>query len=154
MSQAHDTSIRHKAFTYRTAVTWKGADGGVLEGEGKPPVTVCTHGVDKAGGGTWCSQELFVAAVELCHMVTFLSFAAKRGIAILSYRSHANGVLEHVDGEYRFTRIVIFPTVRIGATVSEGAVHEMFLETQKHCIVANSIASIIEMSPTIIVEQS
>ncbi len=27
------------------------------------------------------------------------------------YRSHANGVLEFVDGDYRFTRIVIFPTI-------------------------------------------
>ena len=84
-------------------------------------------------------------------MTTFLSFAGQKKIAIVSYSSRANGVLEYIDGDYRFTRIVIFPTITVGKDVVETDVHTLLREAEKHCLVANSIASIVEVNPTIIV---
>jgi organic hydroperoxide reductase OsmC/OhrA len=95
---------------------------------------------------------MFVGAVEVCHMVTFLTFAAKKEIPIISYKSHANGVLEYVDGDYRFTRIVIFPTIVVAGTTDETVVHATLREAQRHCLVTNSIASIVEVNPTLIME--
>ena len=85
-------------------------------------------------------------------MNTFLAFAERRNISILSYRSHANGVLEYVEGDYRFTRIVIFPTITVASSVAETEVHEILRDAEKHCLVANSSASIVEVSPPIMVQ--
>ena len=76
----------------------------------------------------------------------------KKKLPIIAYKSHANGVLEFVDGDYRFTRIVIFPTIVVAGTVEEAEVHATLREAEKHCLVANSIASIVEVSPTLIMK--
>ena len=52
--------------------------------------------------------------------------------------------------QFRFTRIVIFPTITVSSSVPEQEVHALLQEAQRHCQVANSIASIVEVSPTIV----
>jgi organic hydroperoxide reductase OsmC/OhrA len=95
---------------------------------------------------------MFVACVEMCHMSTFIAFAAKRRLPIVSYQSHANGVLEYVEGDYRFTRIVIFPTIVVSSTSAETEVQSALRDAEEHCLVTNSIASIVEVNPTIVVQ--
>jgi len=86
-------------------------------------------------------------------MHTFLAFALQRKIQIVSFESHANGVLESVEGEFRFTRIVIFPSIVVRGPLAETTeVHKLLHEAERHCLVANSIASIVEVSPTIIAQ--
>jgi organic hydroperoxide reductase OsmC/OhrA len=144
--------VRHKAFTYRTSTSWTGGNSGVLSADGKPALKISNPPEFRGEAGVWTPEDMFVASVEVCHMATFLSFASKRGVEILSYKSHANGVLEFVDGDYKFTRIVIFPTIVVSSAVPEKEVHGLLREAQKHCLVANSIASIVEISPTIMLE--
>lgn len=85
-------------------------------------------------------------------MSTFLSFAAKAGVPVVSYKSHSNGVLEFVSGQYRFTRIVIFPVIVVSSASRENDVLAVLREAQQHCLVANSIDSIVEVNPTIMVQ--
>jgi peroxiredoxin-like protein len=143
---------RQKAMTFKTSTTWTGGRSGTLCSEGKPPMQISTPVEFKGENGHWTPEDMFVAAVEVCHMATFMAYASNKKLPILSYRSHANGVLEYVDGEYRFTRIVIFPTITIANSTVESDVHAILKEAQKHCLVANSIASIVEVNPTIMVE--
>lgn len=147
------TKTRQKSFTFRTSVSWKSERSGALTANGKPPIQVSTPQEFKGNPNEWSAEDLFIAAVEICHMQTFLAYAAQHSIAVVSYASHANGVLEFIDGDYRFTRIVIFPTIGIPEPGSETVVHGLLREAEKHCLVANSIASIVEVNPTIIVER-
>jgi organic hydroperoxide reductase OsmC/OhrA len=125
---------------------------GILTSEGKSPIRV-SHPVEfKGEPGYWSPEEMFVASVEACQMSTFLLFASRKGLEVLAYKSHSNGVLEFVDGDYRFTRIVIFPTITVARAVAADEVHLLLREAEKHCLVANSIASIVEVNPTIIVQ--
>jgi organic hydroperoxide reductase OsmC/OhrA len=144
-------SIRHKSFTYKTSASWKAGKCGALCADGKPEMLVTCPEEFHGESGVWTPEEMFVGAVEVCHMVTFKSFAAKRQLHILSYTSHANGVLEFVDGDYRFTRIVIFPTVVVAKGSSEIEVHTALRDAERHCLLANSIASIVEVNPTLII---
>jgi organic hydroperoxide reductase OsmC/OhrA len=125
---------------------------GILSSEGKSPIRVSHPAEFKGEPGYWSPEEMFVASVEACQMSTFLLFTAKKGLEVLAYKSHSNGVLEFVDGDYRFTRIVIFPTITVGKAVAAEEVHLLLREAEKHCLVANSIASIVEVNPTIIVQ--
>ncbi len=143
--------VRTKSFTYKTSTTWTEGRSGTIGSEGKPTLKISSPPEFKGERGVWTPEDLFVGSVEVCHMTTFLAFAAQKKIPIVSYKSHANGVLEYIDGDYRFTRIVIFPTITVGHGVVETDVHALLREAEKHCLVANSIASIVEVNPTIIV---
>ena len=152
METARQTSPRTKSFTYRTSTVWTEGRSGTLSSEGKPTIRISSPPEFKGERNAWTPEEMFVGSVEMCHMNTFLAFAERRNISVLSYRSHANGVLEYVEGDYRFTRIVIFPTIAVCSSVAETEVHDILREAEKHCLVANSIASIVEVSPTIMVQ--
>jgi organic hydroperoxide reductase OsmC/OhrA len=143
---------RHKTFTYRTETRWTHGTSGIVSSEGKPPINVSSPPEFKGDAGTWTPEEMFVASVELCNMSTFLSFAARAGVPIASYRSHSNGVLEFINHQYRFTRIVIFPTITVSSAAREQEVLAVLRDAQQHCLVANSIDSIVEVNPTIVVQ--
>ncbi len=149
---AERDKVRNKTFTYKTSVTWTGGRSGTMCAEGKPPLKVSSPPEFKGEPGTWSSEDMFVASVEACHMEIFVAYAARKDLEILSYKSHTNGVLEYIDGDYRFTRIVIFPTITVSSQVAESDVHAILRDAQRHCLVANSIASIVEVNPTIIVQ--
>jgi organic hydroperoxide reductase OsmC/OhrA len=153
MDTADRTKPRQKSFTFRTSVSWTSERSGSLTANGKPPITVSAPREFRGNPNEWSAEDLFIAAVEICHMQTFLAYAAQHSVKVVSYASHANGVLEFIDGDYRFTRIVIFPTIGIPAAGTENLVHGLLREAEKHCLVANSIASIVEVNPTIIVQQ-
>jgi organic hydroperoxide reductase OsmC/OhrA len=150
MNAAEEGKTRLKSFTFRTAAAWTEARSGILTSDGKPPIRVSSPPEFKGEPGLWTPEEMFVSSVEACHMATFLSFAAKSRLQVLAYKSHSNGVLEFVDGDYRFTRVVIFPTIAVARGAVEAEVLSLLREAQKHCLVANSIDSIVEVNPTII----
>jgi peroxiredoxin-like protein len=152
MDTTEQSKVRHKAFTFKTNLSWNGGKLGTLAGDGKPPVQVTTPPEFKGDTGIWTPEDLFVASVEACHMTTFLAYAQRAQLPIISYQSHANGVLEFIDNEYRFTRIVLFPTIIVEKSAKEEEVYSMLREAHKHCLVANSIASIVEVNPTIMVK--
>jgi organic hydroperoxide reductase OsmC/OhrA len=142
----------HASHTFRTSTSWLDGTTGLLSAEGKPTLRVSTPPEFRGERGVWTPEDLFVGSVEICHMATFMSFARRNDIPITSYRSHANGVLEYVGDDFRFTRIVIFPTITIPSAKHEQDVHELLKETSHRCLVTNSIASIVEINPTIVVE--
>jgi organic hydroperoxide reductase OsmC/OhrA len=151
MEAMDHSKSRQKSLTFRTSAVWTEGTSGVLTSEGKPPIKVSNPPEFKGKDGVWTPEDMFVASVEVCHMATFLAFARTRNLPVLSYESHSNGVLEYMDGDYRFTRIVIFPTINVADSSKESEVHLILREAQEHCLVANSIATIVEVNPTIVI---
>ena len=144
--------VRHKSFTYKTDINWLGGRGGTLRSEGKPPLRVSSPPEFKGEPGVWTPEDLLVAAVEACHMATFIAFAVKKQLPLISYESQTSGTLEFLDGHYRFTRIVVAPTIVVGNTATEADVHALMQESHRHCIVANSITAVVELNLRIIIQ--
>jgi organic hydroperoxide reductase OsmC/OhrA len=152
MDATEQNKTRYRTFTYKTSTRWIEGRSGMLESEGKPSLRISSPPEFKGEPGLWTPEHMFVACVEMCHMSTFIAFAAKRNVPVVSYRSHANGVLEFVEDDYRFTRIVIFPTIVVSSASAEEDVHAILQDAEKHCLVTNSIASIVEVNPTIFIQ--
>ncbi len=146
---APEPRTRYKTFTYQTSLTWTAKRAGVLSSEEKPPLAVSSPPEFKGEPGVWTPEDLFVAAVEICHMSTFLAFAERKGVGILSYQSSARGTLEFIDGDYRFTRIVIAPVIAVGGGVAAADVHTLLRDAHKHCLVSNSINAVVEVNPVV-----
>lgn len=140
---------KFKTFTYHTSVEWKSERQGFLRSEGKPEVYVSSPPEFKGIPGVWTPEDLFVAAAEICTMSTFLSFGGRKGIPLKSYKSSAQGLLENVDGKYRFTKIVITPEVVVGKEWTKEQVDEVFHQAHDNCLIANSMTSTVVIEPTI-----
>ena len=95
-------------------------------------------------------EDLFVAAVSACHMLTYLALCAFQGIAVLQYRDAASGELRLEAGRGgRFTSVELRPTV----TVADGAdlelAERLHARAHRECFIANSCAVAIRCHPTV-----
>lgn len=149
-----EPQVKHKSFSYSTGLEWKGGKTGYLSSEGRPPVQVSSPPEFKGNTGNWTPEDLFVGTVEMCQMLTFLALVQKRQFPLVSYKSTSKGTLEFVDGSYRFTRVVVTPTVVIEEPATEAETLTLLYEAHKRCLIANSITASVEVNATVILQES
>ncbi len=143
---------KFKTFTYHTGVEWKSERQGLLRSEGKPDVLVSSPPEFKGIPGVWTPEDLFVAALEICQMSTFLAFGIRKGIPLKSYKSSAEGLLENVDGKYRFTKITVKPEIVVEQSWTKEQVEELVHAAHENCLIGNSISAEVLVEPTIILQ--
>ena len=91
-------------------------------------------------------EEAFVASISSCHMLWFLSIAAKRGFAVDEYVDDAEGFLERdADGRMSMTRVNLRPRIAFGGerTPSADDVAAMHDEAHHECYIASSVKTVI-----------
>jgi peroxiredoxin-like protein len=152
MSSTEQSKTKYKSFTYTTGLTWIEAKIGTLVSGGKPELQISSPPEFKGNVGMWTPEDLFVGAVEMCQMLTFLALAQKQQLSLVSYKSSAKGTLEFVDGQYRFTHIIITPTVVVEKSATEIEVQTLMREAHKRCLISNSITAVVEVNPSVIVQ--
>lgn len=143
---------KFKTFTYHTEVEWKSDRQGVVRSEGKSDIDITSPPEFKGIPGVWTPEDMLVGAVEICQMSTFLAFGTRKGIPLKSYKSSAEGLLENVDGKYRFTKIIIKPTIVVEASWTKEQVEELVHTAHDNCLIGNSITAEVTVEPTIVIE--
>ncbi len=93
-------------------------------------------------------EEAFVAALSSCHMLFFLSLAAKAGLVVDSYADKAEALMSSVDGLTQVTQVSLNPRVCYSGACPDRDV-EMDLHRRAHarCFLANSVKSRITINP-------
>ncbi len=89
-------------------------------------------------------EEALVAAASSCHMLWFLSLAAKQGFIVDSYEDRAFGVLKKNEtGKLAFSRITLRPKIQFSPERPPSAAELEALHHTAHeeCYIANSIKS-------------
>jgi organic hydroperoxide reductase OsmC/OhrA len=85
-------------------------------------------------------EELLVAALSACHMLSYLHLCADSGIVVTEYRDEAEGAMaENADGSGEFRRVILRPRVTItdGARIADAdALHHRAGEL---CFIARSV---------------
>lgn len=125
---------------YRRAHEWR-FDGGACVAASSSPVVVPLPMSDATAVDP---EEALVAAVSSCHMLFFLSLAAKRKFIIDAYTDAAYGVMEKNDeGKLAMTRITLCPKIvfsgeHIPVADDIAALHHA---AHEQCFIANSIKS-------------
>lgn len=95
-------------------------------------------------------EEAFVAALSSCHMLWFLSIAAKRGFVVEVYEDEAVGVMEkNAAGKVAMTRITLRPRVEFGGVKRADAKELATLHDAAHaeCFIAHSVRSEVRIEP-------
>jgi organic hydroperoxide reductase OsmC/OhrA len=90
-------------------------------------------------------EDMLVAALSSCHMLSFLAIAAKKKIAIDSYEDDAVGFLDHDGGKLWMTRVILRPKVAANADAAQlSEIHHL---AHQACFIANSVKTEIRVEP-------
>lgn len=94
-------------------------------------------------------EETFVAALSSCHMLWFLSIAARRGFCVDGYRDAAEGLMaRNTAGRLAMTRVTLRPAVRFGdRQPTPDELLAMHHEAHEECFIANSVTADVRCEP-------
>ena len=99
----------------------------------------------------WNPEELLVAALSQCHMLSYLHLAASAGIVVTDYTDTASGTMnENKDGSGEFTEVVLRPIVTVAnASMCERA-EALHNDAAKLCFIARSVNFPVHHRPVVV----
>lgn len=149
---------------YEAALTWTGNEGSgttdyrsygrsyLVSVEGKPDLSGSADPMFRGDAALHNPEDLFLAAVSGCHMLSYLALCARRGVRVLAYEDRASGVLTLEGGGGRFTEVELNPVVTVAAEADATGLElaEALHETaHEQCFIASSVSVPIRCKPTI-----
>ena len=98
-------------------------------------------------GDAWSPEQLLLAAVEACFLLTFRSVAQASRLEFVSLSVEAEGVVDRVEGVTRFTEIVLRPRVALPAGTDWVRVQRALEKAERVCLVSASLDTPIRLEP-------
>ena len=163
MTQDHQD---HKEHRYVVNVRWTGNLGAgtssyrsykrdhEISAAEKSPIAASSDPSFRGDKLRYNPEELLVAALSSCHMLSYLHLCADAGIVVTEYEDEARGqMVETKDTGGHFTQVTLYPRVKI--TSGDHAQLALQLHEKAHhlCFIANSVnfpvlcEASIEVSP-------
>ena len=147
MSHEYKATVRWArdgaAFTdnkYSRAHVW-GFDGGIEVPASSSPLSVrLPYSREDAVD----PEEGFVAALSSCHMLFFLTFAAKAGFVVDSYEDRVCGIMEkNSQGKLFVSKVTLDPRIAFSGEKrpSPDEIAELHHSSHEECFIANSVKS-------------
>ena len=86
-------------------------------------------------------EEMLVAAIADCHMLSFLHVAREAGLVVTSYRDRAEGVMrKNPEGRIAVTRVILRPVIVFqGDQPWPEVLHHLHHQAHETCFIANSV---------------
>ncbi|MBB2914543.1 organic hydroperoxide reductase OsmC/OhrA [Streptosporangium becharense] len=147
---------------YEVTVRWTGNTGAGTGGyraydrahdvlaEGRPPILASADPAFRGDPARWNPEELLVASLSQCHMLTYLALCSRAGVVVTGYEDRAHGRMVETPGDSgHFTEVTLNPVVTVAdASMVEaaGALHE---RAHADCFIARSVAFPVRNAPTV-----
>ena len=150
---------------YATRLRWTGATHGAttsykaysrdhaIEADGKPELRGSADPHFLGDATRYNPEDLLVAALSACHLLSYLAECARVGIAVVSYEDDTRGEMTLIDGVMRFSEVVLHPKVTLAdeARIDEAlALHE---RAHALCFIANSVNFPVHHEPAVTAAQ-
>lgn len=153
----------HVLHTYRLAVSWTGNRGTgtsgyraygrdvLLQASGKPDLAASADPAFRGDGSRWNPEELLLAALSECHLLSYLHSAVRHGIVVVDYVDEPEGSMDQVGDGGRFTDVLLRPRVTITdpSRVAEAAA--LHAEASANCFIAASVNFLVRHDPVVVV---
>lgn len=131
---------------YSRAHTWHFDGGTVVPASSSPSVVP----LPMSHAAAVDPEEAFIASLSSCHMLWFLSIAAKQGYTVDTYADAANGVMaKNSAGKLAMTKVTLRPLVVFGgAKFPDGdALDALHHAAHEECFIAQSVRSEVIIEP-------
>ncbi|MFJ3961088.1 OsmC family protein [Streptomyces sp. NPDC090036] len=149
--------------SYATRVTWTGNLGTgtshyrafsraheVAAGE-LPAILGSSDPTFHGDASRWNPEQLLLAALSQCHMLSYLHFCTVNGVVVTSYVDEATATMATARDSGQFTEAVVRPRITVSEesmVVAAVALHE---EAHRACFIANSVNFPVRHEPTVTV---
>lgn len=137
---------------YKTSVEWTGNLGTgtdhyrsykrdhAIRISGKPDLPGSADPAFRGDPGRHNPEELLVAALSACHMMSYLHVCAINGVVVMAYVDHATGTMEtSSDGSGRLLEVTLHPEVKVRDEVMIPKAIELHHKAHELCFIANSV---------------
>lgn len=96
-------------------------------------------------------EELLVAALSQCHLLSYLHLCAINNIVVTEYTDEAWGTMVTArDGSGKMTDVLLRPVVTVTAESDAALALELHHEAHRLCFIANSVAFPVRHEPQVI----
>ncbi|WP_354642781.1 OsmC family protein [Kitasatospora camelliae] len=152
--------------TYRTEITWTGNLGtGTshyraysrahdVDAEGLPTILGSADPTFRGDRTRWNPEQLLLAALAQCHMLSYLHFCAVNGVEVTSYVDEAVGTMEQEGNGGHFTEAVLRPRITVTDAAMLAKALELHHPASEACFIASSVNFPVRHEPTVTVESA
>ncbi len=85
-------------------------------------------------------EQLLLAALAQCHMLSFLHVAVKHGVVVTAYEDSAAGLMRtNRDGSGQFESVTLSPRVSVTDQAAADLMETLHAEANKVCFIARSV---------------
>jgi organic hydroperoxide reductase OsmC/OhrA len=140
------------AHGYEVSVEWTGnrgtgtsayrdyGRGNVARAAGKPELPGSADRPFFGDADRWNPEELVVAALSQCHLLSYLHVAVRNGVVVTGYTDVATGALEvDPDGGGRLTGVDLHPAVTLADESQRALADSLHEEAHRLCFIADSV---------------
>ncbi len=126
---------------HRYLVTTRAKPEGNVQvaGEGLPDIEVAPPESFGGPGGVWSPEELLIAALADCFVLSFRAVAQMSKFSWQSLECEVEGTLEKVGKTMGFTGFHIAGTLVIGTGADPDRARELLDKAEQTCFVSNSL---------------
>jgi organic hydroperoxide reductase OsmC/OhrA len=94
-------------------------------------------------------EQLLLAAASSCQLLSFLAYAARSRIDVVSYTDAAEGVMPEDDRPMRITSITLRPRIVVAAGTDLDRVRRLIEKAHDACFVANTLNAEMVIEPEV-----
>ena len=99
-------------------------------------------------------EQLLLAALSQCHMLSFLHVAVKHGVVVTGYEDRAEGLMRtNRDGSGQFESVTLRPRVTVAAPVADDVLAEVHAGANRVCFIARSVNFPVRHEPSVVLEE-
>ena len=144
------------AHQFEARLSWHGGEGVAwgnhrVELAGRPPLEVSAAPQYKGDPSRVNPEELFVASLASCQMLTYVALAARAGITVVAYEDRATGTLAIADRKMRMTEVVLRPRITIAPGTDQAKARALVDSAHDGCFIANSVGCAVRVEPELLV---
>ena len=123
-----------------------------FDGGAEVPASASTHNVPPpwADESAVDPEEAFIASLASCHMLFFLSFAARDGFTVDRYADAADGLCARgADGREQMTVVTLRPQVAFSGDrlPTREQIERLHDRSHDACFIANSVKTEVRVEP-------
>ena len=124
---------------FETRLEWQGGEQLVQRAEGRPDLPVSSPPVFGGEAGQWTPEDLLLAAVESCVLLTTLFFVKKNQIGLKAYTSTARGPMTKGPSGLRFTELTVAIAATVAAPEDAAKLEQAIHLAEKYCPLSNVV---------------
>ncbi|MEY2847860.1 MAG: hypothetical protein RI885_525 [Actinomycetota bacterium] len=112
----------------------------VVTAEGKHPIEGSSDRAFRGDVDRWNPEELLLAALSQCHLLSYLHVAASHGVVVVRYADAAVGTMRQTaDGGGHFTSVTLRPRVIVRDASTVALALALHAEASSKCFIAASV---------------